>query len=198
MLVFSMAYADSRSSALLERLRVVVMQMPSYEVSFEVTGSGMPAVHGRYVVSGSRYYINSGEVEVVCDGKVRYEISHPDREISVDKVDPAQKSILSNPSRAFDFLDGSFTHTYKGEESLKGKKCVVVELKPADKSQEFMSLLVYVDPSTGLPQNLRYTLDGREYIDVYIVKITESASVDESLFKLGKTRYKGYDTVDFR
>ncbi len=192
------ARADARSSELLARLQQTLKSYKGYEVAFSGYAFGLDAVAGRCVVSGDKYYLSLMGVEVFSDGKLKYEVYPQTREVHINKVDPKDRDISSNPAKAFDYLDGFFTHSYLGTETYRGVKCEAVELRPT-KTAFYKALKLYIDSSTGLPAGVVYNNEiSAESIDVKITKLAELKTVDPGVFAFDKSKYKDYDVIDFR
>lgn len=195
------AGADERSSALLDRLSSLIGGYGNYRVEFTVYVLGLAPqqIEGYYLVNGDKYYITVEDREIYCDGKLKYEVSGADREVTLDRVDPADRNILSNPTRAFEFLDGAFTHAYRGEATADGKRCDEVVLHPSDKTLGLSEVTLDVDRATGLPVRLSYRLEGSDApIGIGIDRIVPGAAADPAVFVFDRSRYKGFEIIDFR
>ena len=81
--------------------------MKAYTVTFAVEGDDF-AAEGSYAVEGDRYYMRVGDAEAYSDGVSKWEVDPSKREVVVDVVDTQSRSLLGNPTRAFDFLDDAF------------------------------------------------------------------------------------------
>ena len=198
LLIVSAAFADAQSDKVLSKLAAAVKSLGDYRVEFTIGVEGNDLT-GAYVVSGNRYYMKTDDYEVVCDGLVKYEINSLDEEVLVDGVNPADRSLLSNPTRAFDFLGASFKAYYKGEESAGGVLCDVIRLKPNDLDSPYSEIEVSVNRKTSLPVSMVYMTESfSDDVVVAVRSIASERSVDESLFKFDRSKYKGYEIIDFR
>lgn len=193
--------ADERSSALLNRLSALFGEYGNYRVEFTVYVPGLQPqqIEGYYLVNGNKYYITVEDREIYCDGKLKYEVNRTDREVTIDKVDPADRNILSNPTRAFEFLDGAFTHAWQKEETFDGKRCDVIALHPSDAMSGLNEVKLVMDRVTGLPVRLTYQLEGGSApIAVGIDRIVPRAAGDTAAFLFDRNKYKGFEMIDFR
>ena len=114
------ARPSERASELLRELAGEFRAMKSYTVAFTVV-AGESDVAGSYTVQSGGYTLTIGDAEVFFDGKVRYEVDHARREVTINAVDTTSRNILDNPIGAFDFLDGAYRPTllsYDGSEAL--------------------------------------------------------------------------------
>ena len=184
---------DSDAKALIGRLSEQMRSMENYEVSFAVK-SGDQKIKGYYAVSGEKYYISIGDAEVFCDGGARYEVNAQNKEVTVDAVDTKSHNILTNPTRAFDFIDGEFNFTTVGT----GNGITTVKLTSTAENAALGVIFVALDSATAQPRSLTYDVDGAQII-IEIASIDElTGMVDLSMFTFDKNNYRGYEIVDFR
>lgn len=185
--------ADSRSDEILRALRAKVDALGNYRVEFSLEVAGQ-TLKGNYVVSGESYRLSTPGTEVYCDGNVRYEVNLTDREILVDRIDPADRTILGNPTGLFDFLDGSYTHRHLGKTMVNGVSADEIELISDNEK-----LRAFVGTASGLPVRIAYRLEaiGTDAV-VDILSITPNVAVDKSDFAFDRARYAGFETIDFR
>lgn len=184
---------DGDAKALIGRLSEQMRSMENYEVSFAVK-SGDQKIKGYYAVSGEKYYISIGDAEVFCDGGARYEVNAQNKEVTVDAVDTKSHNILTNPTRAFDFIDGEFNFTTVGTEN----GITTVKLTSTAENAALGVIFVALDAATAQPRSLTYDVDGAQII-IEIASIDElTGMVDISMFTFDKNNYRGYEIVDFR
>ncbi len=190
------ARADAASDAVLAKVRTTLAAKKAYEVQFTVSSDEFATISGMYVVNSTMYYMVLGENKIICDGKARYEIRSEEQEVIIDKFDPKDHSILSNPPRAFDYLDGTYTHKLSGKTAVNGKECDVVSLTPVDPAA-MMPLKLYVERASGLPVRLEYGQGDVSFL-VDIAGIKDLAAADAALFRYDAKKYKDYEQIDFR
>ena len=184
---------DGDAKALIGRLSEQMRSMENYEVSFAVK-SGDQKIKGYYAVSGEKYYISIGDAEVFCDGGARYEVNAQNKEVTVDAVDTKSHNILTNPTRAFDFIDGEFNFTTVGTEN----GITTVKLTSTAENAALGVIFVTLDAATAQPRSLTYDVDGAQII-IEIASVDElTGLVDISMFTFDKNNYRGYEIVDFR
>lgn len=191
------AAADNRSQAILTQLSAKIKALGNYHARFEVEAEGNN-ISGVYAVSGDKYFMQTDDYKVISDGKVKYEINHYDREVIVDRINPGDRNILSNPTRAFDFASDIFTSTYIGTQTVRGVVSDVIKLTPTDSKSTLKSITLAVSQATGLPVEIRYRSEGvSDEVSVRIVKI-ESGMLKDAVFKFDRTSNPGYEVIDFR
>lgn len=187
------AQSDDSAKVLIGRLSEKIRAMENYEVEFNVK-SGDQTIKGYYAVSGEKYYISIGDAEVYCDGSARYEVNPQNKEVTVDAVDTKSHNILTNPTRAFDFIDGEFTFATVGT----ADGATTVKLTSTAENAALGTIFVTIDSTTAQPRSLTYDVDGDQIV-VEIASLDEMVGmVDISMFTFDKGNYRGYEIVDFR
>ena len=154
--------------------------MKAYTVTFAVEGDDF-AAEGSYAVEGDRYYMRVGDAEAYSDGVSK-------REVVVDVVDTQSRSLLGNPTRAFDFLDDAFRSELLPSEGEVRR----LRLTPVDKGAATSSITVDV-AADGSPRAVIYDLDG-ERMRIEIRRIEPSVEVR----RFDAADYAGYELIDFR
>lgn len=191
------AMGDERAKATLDGMVAAIKNMGSYEVSFTVgAGQWGPDV-GSYVVSGEKYSLKMSAGEIFSDGKARYEVNRNDKMVSISKPDGDGHSMFSNPARAFDFLDGTFSQAFAGEAKRNGANCNRIRLTAKDGS--LMTVELYVDKNSSLPVEVSYRMDdGGVAVTVNVKSVKAVGRPDPARFRFERKNYPGYEVVDFR
>lgn len=180
------------AKALIGKLSEQMRSMENYEVSFTVV-SGEQKVKGYYAVSGEKYYISIDDAEVFCDGGARYEVNPANKEVTIDAVDTKSHNILTNPTRAFDFVDGDFNF----EMVATNATSTTIKLTPKE-NNALGIIFVDMQREPVKPTALAYEYDGQT-IKIEINSLDEmTGMVDISMFTFDKNNYRGYEIVDFR
>ena len=160
-----------------------------YATHITVLADDISPLSGYFVVDGDSYYLTLGSMEVYSDGDVRYEVNNDRKEVVEDVVDLQAKDILTNPTRAFDFLSDSYQIDIV-ESYTDGAK---IKVQPKD---DVADVVIYVVVKRSgervLPRSITYDYDGDSYA-VSLDIINESMDVP----KWDKTEYRAYDIVSF-
>ena len=125
---------------------------------------------------------------IYSDGVSKWEVDPSKREVVVDVVDTQSRSLLGNPTRAFDFLDDAFRSELLPSEGEVRR----LRLTPVDKGAAMSSITVDV-AADGSPRAVIYDLDG-ERMRIEIRRIEPSAEVR----RFDAADYAGYELIDFR
>jgi hypothetical protein len=204
--VFAQASPDEKSDLRLRELQQKVAGWGDYRVEFTVEIDGQ-ALSGAYEVSGESYHLTTPDIELYCDGATKYEVNKLDREVMIDRVDPADRTVMGNPARLFDFMDGSYTHRYIGPALIDGVGCERLELTEiatiatgagTTQTPVGQTIDLFLSRSTGLPVRVGYTIgfmSTQAVID--IVSITPGVILGGA-FRYEAARYNGYEVIDFR
>lgn len=194
-----------RSEKILSSLAAKLKAMKAFDGDIAITYAGDAYANGKFVVEGEKYKLTVDQlymyvgIEILGDGKTKYEINHKSQEVTIGNINPADNDILSNPAKAFYFPADMFTYKYKGEVTVGGRRCDVVELKPKKRGHEAITVTLSVDRVTSLPAALNYRLDGSDdEVDVVITRIGEYKGTTANAFKFNKSEYKDYELIDFR
>ena len=187
--VSAQSVADSRANQYVVQLSQAVKALGGYAVRFTIA-AGEYKASGDYAVSGERYTITLGNVEVYGDAQLRYEVDNSRKEIAIDKVDSSSHNVLSNPLSAFDFIGDE----YQAELLSQSADEVVLRLSPRQKSEQGGVMEVAIDARTSLPKSIVYQLSGESIR----VDINHIASVATTPAKFDESKYQGFEIIDFR
>ncbi len=180
------AAADARTVLL--RTADYVKKLGNYGATFVLT-SGDYVSSGSYAVAGDEYYIKVDNAEVYSDGKVRYEVNHSRKEISVDDMDTSSRNVLDNPTRCFDFVGTD----YRSEIASRDGDAVTLHLRAVDPEIEG-DIYLTVSESTGRPSAVTYSL----YDDRVTVRITDIYGSAEKVKRFDRSTFRDYEMIDFR
>lgn len=178
----------SRGKQLVTALSEKFRAMKSYGVNFSVD-AGTQQMQGNYAVEGEAYTLNIGTAEVFCDGALRYEIDKQRKEITLDRVDKSSRNILSNPIRAFDFLDSDYTARLLWEHGGEAAICLMPQ-SGGGKGTITVTLAV----QSMLPHELQYNFEGEQIR----VKIEKVSPLTRSITRFDRANYPNYEMIDFR
>lgn len=147
-------------------------------------------MNGYFMVDKDNYYIQLGVMEVYSDGKLRYEVNNERKEVTEDRVNLTSRDLLTNPTRAFEFLEEEFTATIN-EKIHNGVILKLVPKQSADITAVYVSI-VWRDGRI-IPLAIKYDYDGEE-VSIGLVMADVSSAV---LPRWNKMAYKHYDIVSF-
>ena len=161
-----------------------------YATYMTVSGENMGGMNGYFIVDGDSYYLTLGAMEVYCDGKLRYEVNNSRKEVVEDHANLDARDILTNPTRAFDFVSDIYALELQTSAANRAK----IRVMPKDDVAE---LTIYLDVvkqgGRVLPERVTYDYDGESYtIELSIIE-----GDNDTVPKWNKTEYRAYDIVSF-
>ena len=162
----------------------------AFGIKVEVEGDDNE-LYGALQVEGDSYHMTLADMEVYSDGKLRYEINNARKEVTEDRVNLDSRDLLTNPTRAFDFVDEEFTLELRFSQN---DEVAVVRLTPRDKSLGITTISIALVKVKGVvyPYQILYDYDGD------MLKITMQPT-DEGwkLPRWDEDAYRAYDIVSF-
>ncbi|MEE0863841.1 MAG: hypothetical protein U0L61_01755 [Alistipes sp.] len=161
-----------------------------YALDFSVAVDG-EQLSGYYMVDGDGYYMSLGVMEVYSDGKLRYEINNERREVTEDRVNLKAQDLLTNPTRAFYFVESEYEVSIVSESASD----VVLSLVPRGSELDFSHIALTLGRSNArvLPRKIVYSYEG----DTMTIVLLERATGSAKLPRWDKTKYGDYDIVSF-
>ena len=166
----------------------------SYGVHVEVTtDDSEEPVAGYYIVDGDSYYLQLGVMEVYSDAKLRYEINNERKEVTEDVVNLESVDLLTNPTRAFNFVDDEFDASIV-EQNAEG---ATLRLVPKDELLGIsdIRLVLRRDGATVMPTDVSYDYDG--YVVDIELHVVDTQDPSLPRWAERKTNYRAYDMVSF-
>lgn len=189
-IVASLFSADAQitSAEWLNQLRSSLGSSYAWNISVEAQGEKLT---GHYMVEGDAYYLTLGVMEVYSDGKLRYEINNARKEVTEDRVNLKAVDLLTNPTRAFNFVDEEYIITVQGYKTLG----VVLKLVPKEPDVDLTEITLELEKRGGIviPLRLEYSYDEESVA----ISLTQLSVIDKSLPRWNKESYRGYDIVSF-
>ena len=166
----------------------------SYGVHVEVTtDDSEEPVAGYYIVDGDSYYLQLGVMEVYSDAKLRYEINNERKEVTEDVVNLESVDLLTNPTRAFNFVDDEFDASIV-EQNAEGS---TLRLVPKDELLGIsdIRLVLRRDGTTVMPTDVSYDYDG--YVVDIELHVVDTQDTSLPRWAERKANYRAYDMVSF-
>ncbi|MBR2429601.1 MAG: hypothetical protein IKB15_06455 [Alistipes sp.] len=173
-----------------DRLNASLGSRYAFGITVEV-GDGDEALYGTLQVEGDSYYMRLADMEVYSDGSLRYEINNARKEVTEDRVNLESRDLLTNPTRAFAFVDEEFDMALRFNQN---DEVVGISLTPKDRALGItnINLALLTSGDRVLPAQIEYDYDGD------IVKITMTPIEGEwTLPRWDEDAYRAYDIVSF-
>lgn len=137
--------ADEQSDALLSKLREKVRSFTSYKLDFTAAVEGDGTSKGTLIVSGRRFAAKVHGQELYYDGTTLWNYIPGQREVTIERLDPNNPSVLSNPSKLMNIDPKDYNHrSLPSYTTVKGKTLKVVELTPKTATSDYTSMTLYI------------------------------------------------------
>lgn len=182
--------AQTTARQWLERLDASLGERYAMTLHIAMTNAEQPLI-GYLIIDGDSFYLTLGAMEVYSDGKLRYEVNNERKEVTEDRVNLSSADLLSNPTRAFEFVGEQF------DVALLSANATDVELhiKPLDADMGISNIALSLKVAGGkvLPDAIVYDYDG----EVVGITLEMMDAKDKALPRWSKDRYRAYDIVSF-
>lgn len=182
--------AQTTARQWLERLDASLGERYAMTLHIAMTNAEQPLI-GYLMIDGDSFYLTLGAMEVYSDGKLRYEVNNERKEVTEDRVNLSSADLLSNPTRAFEFVGEQF------DIALLSANATDVELhiKPLDADMGISNIALSLKVAGGkvLPDAIVYDYDG----EVVGITLEMMDAKDKALPRWSKDRYRAYDIVSF-
>lgn len=164
-----------------------------YAMRISVAVGAEESIEGLFMVDGDDYYISLGIMEVYGEGELRYEINNERKEVTEDVVNLESVDLLTNPTRAFHFVDDEFDASIV-EQNAEGS---TLRLVPKDELLGIsdIRLVLRRDGTTVMPTDVSYDYDG--YVVDIELHVVDTQDTSLPRWAERKTNYRAYDMVSF-
>lgn len=193
------AFADSSSETILSKLRTKVRSYTSYRLDFTAAVESEGSAKGTLTVSGGKFAAKVMGQELYYDGNELWSYTPKQLEVTVERLDPANPSVLSNPSKLLNIDPADYNHRSLPDVTAVGKRLQVVELTPKAKTTDYSSVTLYVDLETGLPVRISIaTPSSVAPVELLIHGMETGIPVTAGTFRFDLKTHKGVEVIDFR
>ena len=182
------AVAQTTPQEWLTKLRSALGSRYAWNIVVESSGEQF---EGYYIVEGDGYYLRLGAMEVYSDGTLRYEVNNARKEVTEDRVNLKAVDLLTNPTRAFSFVDKEYSISL-GESSASG---AVLKLVPRGSSMGLTHITLVLGQGSGVvyPKKIEYSYDDESIT----ISLSKRNTADSQLPRWDKESYADYDIVSF-
>lgn len=182
------AVAQTTPQEWLTKLRSTLGSRYAWNILVESSGEQF---EGYYIVEGDGYYLRLGAMEVYSDGTLRYEVNNARKEVTEDRVNLKAVDLLTNPTRAFSFVDKEYSISL-GESSASG---AVLKLVPRGSSMGLTHITLVLGQGSGVvvPLKIKYSYDD----DSITISLSKRSVAVGGLPRWNKMSYADYDIVSF-
>lgn len=194
------AHADRQSEGILGKLREKARSFTSYELAFTASVEGDGTVRGTLVVSGRRFAARVRGQELYYDGSTLWNYIPGQQEVTIERLDPNNPSVLSNPSKLMNIDPADYNHRSLPDfTTSRGKSLQVVELTPKETTPDYTSITLYINPATSLPERISIaTPSADKPIELTLEELRPGIPVSEATFRFDAAAHPDTEVIDFR
>lgn len=194
------AAADRNSETILGKLREKVRSYTSYRLDFTAAVEGEGTAKGSLTVSGRRFAAEVMGQEVYYDGTTLWSYTPKQQEVTIERLDPNNPSVLSNPSKLVNIDPEDYNHrSLPSVTTAQGKTLQIIELTPKDTTPDYTSMTLWIDPATSLPKRISIATPSSEKpVELQIEKLQSGIPVTESTFRFDPKAHPDAEVIDFR
>jgi len=168
----------------------------SYQVE-NAQGKVLSTKKGTVRMSGSKYYVSMGGLEIFSDGRTSWSYDKSANEVTVNGVDAAGNNMT--PQKLFtNFYDKDFLYKLNGEKKIGGKKVQEIEMTPIDKTRPFHKVYVYVDKDANTIYSTKFLEKSGNRYSYTINSLKPNVATSDADFAFDKKKYPGVEVVDLR
>lgn len=175
------------SDEILDRVAEKLKSMGSLRAKFEetyfwkLTGEKQ-SIQGSFLLKGENLFrIQIPDQEIVSDGKKLWTYQKPTHRVVVDQLESSENTWL--PQKLFLQTRKEYRHRVVGEETIRGKKCYVVEFVGDREDLYITRMKVWIDQETWIPQKIEQTDVNKNRIVYVLSEIELGVPVDDGAFQ---------------
>ncbi|MGL4364740.1 MAG: LolA family protein [Bacteroidales bacterium] len=171
----------------------------TFEYNFENPANKMrEQVQGKLLFLDNMYQLHLGELQLYCDGKVRYTYFTKVNEVSISKPNPLEDGILANPTALFIIDQKEYHYKMRSDKIEEGISIAEVDLFPRDKKTDYSNINLRFDKNFLLPRSIAIFQKDGTSIKLKIKKIEENVILNLKDFGFDPTQYPNIEVIDLR
>lgn len=140
---------------------------------------------GVIYVNGDKYRIETDEIELIFDGKQRYNYMKKNKEIYIENPNTTDGDVMQSPQRLLKLTENS-------EPTLKKKTDGNTTLY-----FEKEGLIVNIGSNDDI-KSVEVISDKNNKVTIDILSVDTKAVINDSMFSFDKSKYSGVEIIDFR
>lgn len=207
---------DPEAKKILEKISSTTQGYNSLRASFvwtleNKTEKTKDSKNGSMFIKGNKYKLILQGTEIFSDGETTWTYSKDANEITVNSVEENDESIVSNPTKIFNFYEKGFKYALKGEAEVNAKakidgkvttakkKCHVIDLYPENpKGKDFHTVQLLVDKTNNqiVCIDIKFKNGSDQLIEILDYK--PNVTMPDNLFIYEESKYPGAEVNDMR
>lgn len=195
------AQKDAKAKEWLDKSSNAFSEAGNMSVSFTINIKDMSAsiaesFEGTIDLKGSKFHLDTPEMEIWFDGKTQWLLQKEWEEVNVTQ--PSQEEVQTiNPTTIFSVYKAGCNYKYLGEKKdIKGKNVQEVELTPLDKKNGITKIIMQISSSDLMPVKIQITYKNKIKNIIHINKYTKNLTLADSVFVFDVTKYPNAEIIN--
>ncbi len=197
------AQQDPEARKILDRVSQKSKQYSSIQADFEFTITNRPEEYtstsnGHLKLKGDKYYMESMDTRVYCDGKQIWSYMADVNEVTITSAGTEEDDVFENPVKIFDFYDRDFKYNLVGEARLEVGWTYEIDLFPNDLDQPYSRFKILILRDTDEIYMIKAV--GKDGVD-YTARFRNfvyNELLPDSQFTFDASKHKGVEIIDLR
>jgi len=147
--------------------------------------------HGDVIMQGEKYILNIMGVTRIYDGKILYNISPEDEEVTISSENTEDENTIT-PSKMLSFYEEGYNYSIDIVQNIKGRKIQYIKLVPIDSKSEIKYVLLGIDIRTKHIYNLIEVGANNTKTTLTVNSFKTNMPLSKTLFTFDKKKYKDY------
>ncbi|MFB9055568.1 outer membrane lipoprotein carrier protein LolA [Mariniflexile ostreae] len=196
LLNFNAMAQNNKGKQLLKEVSAIVKGYENISIDFkyalENTSENIKQeTKGDVVLQGDKYKLNILGITRIFDGKMLYNISPEDEEVTISKSKDDDESNIT-PSKMLSFYEDGYTYAMDIVQNIKGRKIQYVKLIPIDSNSEINHILLGIDSQTKHIYNLITLGKNGSKTTLTVNSFKTNEPLSKTLFTFDASKYKNY------
>lgn len=192
----SSIFAQDKAKALLSEVSNKVKSYDNISVDFKyelnnVSENINQETKGDVTIQDDKYVLNVLGVTRIYDGKILYNISPEDEEVTISSENTEDEGTIT-PSKMLSFYEDGYTYKMDILQNVKGRKIQYVKLVPIDSNAEIKHVLLGIDATTKHIYNLIEVGKNGIKTTLTVNSFKTNQAIPKSLFTFDESKYKDF------
>jgi outer membrane lipoprotein carrier protein len=191
---------DPKAKVILDELSKKTKEYKTISVEFVTTIKGRDINEtrkGKAMVKGDKFYYESADQKVFCDGKSVWNYTSDENECYIEKLSNIDDEL--NPTKMLTIWESGFKYQFVKESTENGRVIQEIKLFPKDaQKNKYHTIVLKIDKVKKEVQKV--IIKGKDGLDMTfeIKKFETNKEIPDSTFIFEKTKFPGVVIIDNR
>jgi outer membrane lipoprotein-sorting protein len=191
---------DPKAKVILDELSKKAKEYKTISIEFVTIIKGRDINEtrkGKAMVKGDKYYYESADQKVFCDGKSVWNYTSDENECYIEKLSNIDDEL--NPTKMLTIWESGFKYQFVKEATENGKVIQEIKLFPKDaQKNKYHTIILKIDKAKKEVQKV--IIKGKDGLDMTfeIKKFETNKEIPDNTFVFEKTKFPGVVVIDNR